>query len=207
MEQKKTVHPVVQGAVLLHLLLVVSWTLPRVPDDIQSGEVTLTPQTSVTRAGDWLLVGNDRFRWETPGVKQYMLSTGFWQYWDMFAPNPANVDFWLDTVVTYEDGTERVVPYPRMKTMSIPEKFFNERFRKFTERVNPDEFAWKWPTFAQRMALIAYTDPANPPKIVVLRRHFMVFPHMSQPKPTEYTTYAFFSHVVDQERLRKDKGL
>ena len=35
---------------------------------------------------------------------RYLSTTGLWQYWDMFAPDPSNLDVWFDALVTYRDG-------------------------------------------------------------------------------------------------------
>ena len=108
--------------------------------------------------------------------------------------------------VEYEDGTKRIVPYPRMKNMSLGEKFVKERYRKFVERGHTDEFSWKWPVFAQRMAFLAANDPKNLPSQVILRRHWNTYEKMSDPKPEGYNDYAYYKYVVDQDKLKRDKG-
>ncbi|MBX3097846.1 MAG: hypothetical protein KF812_13415, partial [Fimbriimonadaceae bacterium] len=75
--EPKRVHPVVQFLVLAHLFVVISWTLPRVPADIQDGTVKPEGVNLVRRSGDWLLLGNDRFR-QNPVSSRYIQFTGFW---------------------------------------------------------------------------------------------------------------------------------
>ncbi|MCW5936940.1 MAG: hypothetical protein KIT11_06510 [Fimbriimonadaceae bacterium] len=203
-EKRRGVNPLVKLFVAFHAFMVLSWSLPRPAPAVMNGALPPTAANLATHAPDFLLAANLRLRSEAP-TRYYMLSSGLWQYWDMFSPNPANVDFWYDSVVTYRDGTTRVVPYPRIHDLPIWEKYFKERFRKFIERVNNDGTdAWKRPQFAQRMALLAYTDAKNPPVRVELRRHFKTMKSMYEPVPEDYTTYSFFTWIVDQDRLRRE---
>ena len=205
-EPKRSVYFLVKVFVVFHMVMILSWSAPKAPPAILNGSVPPTPQNVASRWTDFLLAENDKFRFLTP-FKYYLLTTGTWQYWDMFAPNPANTDFWWDAVVTYKNGDQKVAVYPRMKDLSISEKYIKERYRKYLERMNNDSTdSWKRPTFAQRMALLAYKDPENPPVRVVLRRHFKQMLGMDKPVPKDYSVFEVFEYVVDQEKLKKDAG-
>jgi len=140
-------------------------------------------------------------------TRGYLLSTGMWQYWDMFAPNPSNLDLWVDAEVLFQNGSRRVYAYPRIAKLPIPLKYVQERFRKFAERAHSEEFHYAWPAFAQRIALSAFDDPADPPVQVVLRRHFREILPPDQVTPTAYTAYAYYRHTVNLEALRRDAGV
>ncbi|HRF59027.1 MAG TPA: hypothetical protein PLH94_03825 [Fimbriimonadaceae bacterium] len=195
--------------VLFHAFAILSWSLPDVP---RSFRVYLTPdvppalldQAQKPIGTDWLLIWNAKLH-QTP-FQYYLMSTGFWQSWDMFAPNPANTDVWVDAKITFRDGTERLYPYPRMKSLSIPVKYFKERYRKFLERAHVDDNAWLRPRFAQRIALEAFEDPQNPPTRVVLRRHFRKVLPPHRVTPDGYTVVEYFDYPVDQAQLRKEAG-
>lgn len=192
--------------VLFHMFMILSWTVPDPPPGIQNGSIPATPRNVVTYFSDYLLLGNQELK-KLP-TRYYMLSTGIWQYWNMFAPNPANTDFWWDAIVTYQSGKVAVMPYPRMKDLGVVEKYFKERYRKYLERMNTDATdTWKRPTFAQRMALLAYKDPSDPPVRIQLRRHYKIMLGMDKPVPDHYTEYILFDYVVDQVKLKKDAGL
>lgn len=187
------------------MVMIMSWSLPDPPPAIQNGTLPATPLNVATHFPDFLLLGNEQFK-RLP-TRYYLLSTGLWQYWNMFAPNPANTDFWWDAIVTYQSGKVAIMPYPRMKDLGLFEKYFKERYRKYLERMNTDATDnWKRPTFAQRMALLAYRDPKDPPVRVQLRRHYRVMEGMDKPVPEKYTEYILFDYVVDQNRLKKDAG-
>lgn len=203
--RRRRVHPGVKAFVLFHMVMITSWSLPDPPPAIQNGTMPATPANVVTHFPDFLLLGNEQFK-RLP-TRYYLLSTGLWQYWNMFAPNPANTDFWWDAIVTYQSGKVAIMPYPRMKDLGLFEKYFKERYRKYLERMNTDATDnWKRPTFAQRMALLAYRDPQDPPVRVQLRRHYRVMEGMDKPVPEKYTEYILFDYVVDQNRLKKDAG-
>lgn len=191
---------------VFHMVMILSWSLPNPPPAIVNGTLKPTPANIASRLPDFALAANSEFKFGTP-AKYYLMSTGLWQYWDMFAPNPANLDFWWDSIITYKSGRREVVPYPRMKTMNVFEKYFKERYRKYLERMNTDATdRWKRPTFAQRMALLAYRDPSDPPVRVLLRRHYRSMPGMDKPVPQDYTIDIVFDYFVDQEKLKQDAG-
>lgn len=202
----KRVNPFVKAFVIAHIVLVFHWSLPLPAPAISQGKVPPTRENVMRYPMDFALYANDYGRGALP-TKYYLQSTGLWQYWDMFAPNPASLDYWYDAKVTYADGSERIVPYPRMKTMSIAKKFVSERYRKYIERTNTDNVDnWKWPTFAQRMALLAVDDPTNLPTKVELRRHYRQLKGPYEPEPLQYTRFTFYVHVVQQEALREALG-
>lgn len=134
-------------------------------------------------------------------IKFYMLGTGFWQYWDMFAPNPSNTDIWVDALVRFKDGSQKVYSYPRMANLPLIAKYAKERYRKFYERINPDEDVTMWPHFAQHIAYLECTDLKNPPVMVALRRHFLPVQPPGSRQPDKYTDYIYYNYVVDQAEL------
>lgn len=221
-EGRRTVAWPIKLFFFFHALMITVWSLPYPSFDVASGQVALTPATFFTRFGDWVLLVNAKYlkpnhvayyrATEERSLKAYydaipntyMARTGLWQYWDMFAPNPASVDFWVDAIVLYEDGSYKVYQYPRMYELGILEKYFKERYRKYYERVNADEFSWRWPSFAQRIALLSYVEPDNPPVEVTLRRHWRVIQPPGEETQYDYNSYLFYKHPVDQEKLLQD---
>jgi hypothetical protein len=143
----------------------------------------------------------NRFVLKDSPIKFYELGTGFWQYWDMFAPNPADADYFGDAVVTFKDGSSLTYEYPRMFKMNILAKYTKERYRKFYERANTEDYQYLWPHFAQYVALLNYKDPHNPPVRVVLWRHWKVIQPQDKPQEKDYHAYPYYTHVVDQDEL------
>jgi hypothetical protein len=175
-------------AVFLHVFAVFVWTLPRPPQK---------PMGS-----DYILVFNQKLK--ESAIKDYLIPTGFWQYWDMFSPNPSNLDNWCDAEVIYQNGEIRRYQYPRMKLLPVGQKYVMERFRKYYERAYQDANSYLWPHFAQRIALINFDDPKNPPVKVRLYRHWRFIRPPNEPQQQDYNSAMYFEYVVDQAKLRTD---
>ncbi|MEA2554504.1 MAG: hypothetical protein QOJ65_2680 [Fimbriimonadaceae bacterium] len=200
--------------VFLHLLAITSWAMPQPSSRLLSGEEKLeVDKSSVLAAArsigrnlsDGTLLYNENYVKPSP-LKFYLLFTGFWQYWDMFSPNPASIDFYGTATITYKDGTRKLYQYPRMYTMGTTEKYVSERYRKFYERAHLEDFKWIWPTFAQRVALLTYKDPANPPVKIVLTRHWLPIAPPGKPQQPEYSTYDYYTYTVDLESLKRERA-
>jgi hypothetical protein len=156
--------------------------------------------STTSTISDGILLANQQFLKPSP-LKYYLVTTGFWQYWDMFSPNPAKTDVWGDALIDYADGSSIVWQYPRMANLNIAEKYTHERYRKFFERAHSDQFRWLWPTFAQRVAAINNRDKANPVVRVRLRRHFLTLPQAGEPVPNEYGTAIYFDARISGKDL------
>lgn len=175
-----------------HLLAITVWTLPVPAPDLRSGK-------QAPRGSDRILLWNDEYLRPSP-LRFYLQATGFWQYWDMFSPEPSSIDIWSDAIVTYRDGTEIRYAYPRMADLSIPQKFVKERYRKFYERVPDNDYLW--PVVAQRIALLSDTHPGNPPITVKLYHHWRPVAGPDQKQESEYHKRLLYSHVVDLTQLQ-----
>lgn len=207
-EPKRRVSALVKIFVFLHLVAITSWAMPTAANPNEQLTVDKSSPLTVLRSigrniSDGTLIYNDRYVKTSP-LKFYTLSTGFWQYWDMFSPNPASIDFYGTATITFKDGTTKLYQYPRMYEESIPTKYVTERYRKFYERAHTEQERYLWPIFAQRVALLNYRDPNDPPVTVVLTRHWLTVAPPGQPQQQEYNSYNYFTYTVDQARLQKD---
>lgn len=203
--EDKRVHPLVCAFVIFTVLTVTIYALPKPSPAVVNNEVE-------PRGTDIFLKWNDSQLKSNPILVNYLYPTGLWQYWDMFAPNPAQTDFWCDAEVVFFDGSHTRYQYPRMKELPITQKYLMERYRKFYERVNMSDPAhgsdngWMWPVFAQHIALINAHDPKNPPVKIGLTRHWQdVARHDAKPGPEPgYQQFTFYWHIVDQTQLATD---
>ena len=182
--------------VFWHVICITVWALPNPSNEILEGKVA-APGT------DKILLWNYQNKMRDP-LRQYLYLTGFWQYWDMFCPDPASVDIWFDAEVVYQDGTSKIYKYPRMADLSIPEKYEKERYRKFYERINNPEFSRLWSVFGQYIAHLM-DDPSNPPKIIRFRRHFQKVPPPGEKMDDKYQQEQYFEYVVDAEKLKAER--
>ena len=186
----------VQVLVAVHVVAMTSWSLPYQSQPFRSGLIKPTGL-------DWIPVANDRILRRYAGY--WMVTSGTWQSWDLFAPNPARNDVWCDASVELQSGKRLHYQYPRMALLGMPEKYLKERYRKFYERAGTDENQLLWVPFAQRVALESFSDPADPPVRVSLTRHWRGILPPGRPQPTEYESYTYLVYDVDQELLRRAK--
>jgi hypothetical protein len=197
-EPAKTVSPWIKAFVALHILAITVWSLPNAPPGVLLGK-------NKALGGDAILLFNQRHLKPSP-LKYYLLPTGFWQYWDMFSPNPASTDFYGTAEIVYLDGAVEPYQYPRMYVLPLHEKYLKERYRKFYERAHLEANSFLWPAFAQRLALVSFEDPENPPVTVRLTRHWLDVAPPGKPQVPEYASYMYYSHEVDVAQLRRDAG-
>lgn len=205
---RRRVSPWIKAFVAFHIVAITIWAVPDPPEQFLNNPSSWHVDTSSLAAGSRSLNYGLRLfssmYLKSSIVRLYLLPTGFWQYWDMFAPNPADTDVWCDAVVKYTDGTQKIYQYPRMYDLSIPQKYEEERYRKYYERAHLDKYEYLWPQFG---LVIAHRmdNPANPPVEVDLRRHWLVVAPPGQPQPTQYSSYTYFKYIVDPSKLATER--
>ena len=138
-------------------------------------------------------------------IAPYMLWSGLFQSWDMFAPDPSKVNAYIEAVVTLRDGQRRTWKCPRMQDLSLVQRYFKERYRKYGhERLRLDSSAPLWPDAARHIARM-YANPANPPVTVQLVRYWKLVPPPSPngiERQPPLSSYAYFTYLVGQDDLR-----
>lgn len=228
-KQKRNAPLWIKILIPFHIVAITAWSLPSAPEQYKTRVITryndgkpytveMPPRVPLRIRTDSLpamarstaeciqygfLNFSEKYVKDSP-LKFYLLSTGFWQYWDMFSPNPSNVDVYCTADVTYRDGTVKRYHYPRIYDFPVWRKFFMERWRKFYERAGSADYRYLWPVFAQRLAEMNASDPNNPPVMVALHRHEFVIKPPGEPPNRAYTDALYFKHPVDQKQLRKD---
>ncbi len=100
-------------------------------------------------------------------VRPYFIWAGLFQSWDMFAPIPKAANTYIEATLVYKDGSRKAWIFPRMEEMSLREKLFNERYRKFAENLQKDDLDELLPDAARFIARLNST-PENPVKTVIL---------------------------------------
>lgn len=198
----------------LHIIAITSWSLPNAPDvyrndpsklQIKTGSAKEAVQTTAEYLRNGFLLANEHYVKASP-LQHYLLVTGFWQYWDMFSPNPASVDLYATIIVNYKDGEKKTYPYPRVYDLPIQQKFMKERWRKFFERASSSDYRFLWKPLGDSVAYAMYTDPKNPPVSVELHRHQLVIAPPGEPVNTEYSDEIYYTVYIDVAQLKKEKG-
>jgi hypothetical protein len=103
-------------------------------------------------------------------TRPYLLWIGLFQAWDMFAPNPMTLNGYVDARILYQNGRMETWEFPRMEKLGLAGRYVKERYRKFVnEYLRNDDKALLWPDAARHVARLHYRDPANPPRMIVIR--------------------------------------
>jgi len=162
--------------ILFHIVSILCWSLPTQP--------------RIVRAYNRL-------------VKPYMLGSGLWQGWNMFAPDPLAIDIDVDAQLVFRDGSRKTWVFPRMEEMGYWERYRKERYRKWRERVRLDAFAVVWPDTARYIARL-HQSPENPVVTVKLTRYWTAIPAPSgdwlpsrTPRVAMTDRHEFFSYRVE----------
>ncbi len=142
----------------------------------------------------------DRLR---TAVRPYMLWVGLFQSWDTFAPMPRTVNAYIEGTVILKNGQIRNWKFPRMEKLGFAERYYRERYRKFSENLPDAKYAALWPD-AGRFLARKYNNPQNPPEIVILIQYWTeiaIQPNGSyQPGPLR--AHVFWEHRLTAEDLR-----
>lgn len=133
-----------------------------------------------------------------------MLWSGLFQRWNMFAPEPAKIDFYIQAEITLHDGEKRSWTFPRMENFSYAQRYAKERYRKYMEYLRQDNYSALWPDAAKHIARF-YTNPSNPPVFVILSRYWS---EITPPRPggafqrTPWSRVPFYVYVVKPDDLK-----
>jgi hypothetical protein len=138
----------------------------------------------------------------------YMLPTGLWQAWNMFAPNPAISNVYLEAEVTLADGSRVTWKFPRMNELGYFDRYRRERYRKWaSERVwTSGQVDRLVAEPAARFAARQVERPDNQARVVELVRYRA---QIRSPKrdeiarhdevPQEWERLVFFTYQLDAE--------
>ncbi len=130
-------------------------------------------------------------------IRPYMLWSGLFQSWDMFAPLPKSENDYLQAVIITHDGTLHTFKFPRMEQLDLLARYSKERYRKFAENLVDSKYAGVWPGVAIHLAR-RYNNPANPPAIVMLIRYWSpIDPQADKSRPVApEQAHIFFEYRV-----------
>lgn len=169
-EKPRWLRGLLKGLLAFHILAIFCWTIPESPKQVQ--DKTVAPSFM-----DYPLLINQQYL--KPGIfRPWVITTGVWQSWDMFAPNPSNRDVWGSAKIEYADGTKKDWTFPRVKEYGYFMKYVKERYRKSFERLNLSSYTVLLPDACMWIARENFDDPNNPPVKVSLYMHLKEVPRI-----------------------------
>lgn len=139
----------------------------------------------------------------TSAVRPYVLWSGLFQSWDMFAPTPKSVNAHVEAIVIHKDGHVQNWTFPRMEQLSVSERYLKERYRKYVENLRQDANVALWPDAARHIARLN-DDVSNPPEIVILVRYWSdIVPRADLSyEPQRTHRQIFYEYKVGPEDLK-----
>ena len=171
---KRSLQAVISTFILFHLIAIACWALPV----------------------NWPLV---------VGVRQitqpYMLWTGLFQTWDMFAPNPPSTNVYVKAVVI-TDHHIHVWTFPQMDQLSFGQRYQKERYRKFLENMLLEQNAALLPDLVRHIARF-YNDPSDPPhKVMLIKFQSEIKPGSGDKPEPKAKPYDLYDEYLGPEDLK-----
>jgi hypothetical protein len=133
-------HIAINAFLVFHILAIACWCLP-----VDSALVSLCKER----------------------VRPYFLWSGLFQSWDMFSPIPKSANTYIEATIVYQDRSRSTWTFPRMERLSLAERCFKERYRKFGENLSRDENDALLPDAARQIARLN-SIPSRPAKTIIL---------------------------------------
>ncbi|HEY3988879.1 MAG TPA: hypothetical protein VGM02_06240 [Acidobacteriaceae bacterium] len=135
-------------------------------------------------------------------IRPYMLWSGLYQSWDMFAPNPKSIDSYIKAVVFTQDRHLKVWTFPRMEELSFGERYQKERYRKFAEMLPDQKNELLWPGVAAHVARL-FNNPIDPPdKVVLIEFRSDIKPGADESVGPVFEPNVFYEGYLDPGDLR-----
>jgi hypothetical protein len=136
-------------------------------------------------------------------VRPYFLWSGLFQSWDMFSPSPKTINSYVEAIILYKDGNTRIWAFPRMDRISLTQRYFKERYRKFAENLKEDGNSALWQDAARFIARLNNSGQ-SPEKMVLLIRHWsdIVPQNDGSYTPAPWNAHVFYGYTVDPEDLK-----
>jgi hypothetical protein len=136
-------------------------------------------------------------------IRPYFLWSGLFQSWDTFAPTPLLANSYVEAIVVYRDGSKKTWSFPRMEQLSLGDRYFEERYRKFSENLQSDANDALWPDVARKIARLN-SPPSNPATTVILIEKWspIVFRADGSYIPASWDQHVLYGYGVKPEDLQ-----
>jgi hypothetical protein len=100
-------------------------------------------------------------------IRPYFVWAGLFQSWDMFAPSPKSTNSYMEAIILYKDRSSQLWSFPRMENLTLTQRYFKERYRKYEDNLQNNDFSELWPDAARRVARLN-SDSVNAAQSVLL---------------------------------------
>ena len=136
-------------------------------------------------------------------VRPYFIWSGVFQSWDMFSPDPQRVNSYLEAIVIYKDGSSTLWSFPRMELLGPGERYAKERYRKFEENLQNDQYSGLRPDTARYIARLNNQKLSPPKTIMLVVRWSEIIPRSDDTYDRgPWNSNIFFTYDVQPEDLK-----
>jgi hypothetical protein len=121
----------------------------------------------------------------------------------MFSPLPKSANTYVEANIIYKDGSRTTWTFPRMEQLSLTERSFKERYRKFAEILPLEQNDALLPDVARRIARLNST-PSHPARTVMLvQKWSFIVPRDDGPYvPEPWNQHVLYGYGVKPEDLK-----
>src|SRR6201987_3067174 len=136
-------------------------------------------------------------------VRPYFIWSGLFQSRAMFSPDPKRVNSYLEAIVIYKDGSSTFWSFPRMELLSANERYAKERYRKFGENLQNDQYSGLRPDAARYITRLNNHKSIPPKTIMRVVRGAEIRPRTDDTYDRgPWNSNIFFTYEVQPEDLK-----
>jgi len=136
-------------------------------------------------------------------VRPYLLWSGLFQSWDMFSPSPKSINSYVEAIILYKDGSTQNWAFPRMDRLSLTQRHFKERYRKFVENLKEDTNSALWPDAARFLARANNRAPSSVRMVFLIRYWSNIVPRNDgEYTPAAWDSHVFYGYTVEADDLK-----
>jgi hypothetical protein len=173
---QKTKRIVINAFIIFHLVAIFCWSIP---------------------------VNNPLVQFVKESVRPYLVWSGLFQSWDMFSPAPKSVNSYLEAVVIYADGTSQLWSFPRMELLGAKDRYFKERYRKYEENLQNNNYADLWLDAARYIARLNSDSTHRVQKVLLVVRWSDIIPRSDNTYDRgPWDVNVFYTYTVKPEDLQ-----
>jgi hypothetical protein len=148
-------------------------------------------------------INNSVIQFVKESVRPYLVWSGLFQSWDMFSPSPKSVNSYLEAVVIYADGSSQLWSFPRMELLSPTDRYFKERYRKYEENLQNNNYPDLWPDAARYIARLNSDSTHRVQKVLLVVRWSDIIPRSDNTYDRgPWDVNVFYTYTVKPEDLQ-----
>jgi hypothetical protein len=142
-----------------------------------------------------------------PVIRPILMALGLDQTWMMFCPTVRDTNYYINSTITFADGSTRLFEPPRLYLYDLMMRVRRQRMNKaFLDAWERPAYSYYWPYIAAYIAR-CNLDQTNEPILVSLSINWALIPPIEVPAsrdnlPAEINHATYFVYKVRPEDLK-----